>query len=295
MDNLISRLDLDHISNSLIVRWTVFFIALGALARVDIDAGRMIFNEDSIYPFLILTLVPLCSILKIGWQAISLVRRCCIPIGIVVCLMNAVATLSDMSSVQSFFDAQKLFYAPLAFGIFLSFLLSLIEPKTKDELNLSPFEICSVYLLLILAVPAAVFSITGDITRTNQFLHVPAMMTLLVIGLICFVYPDFQGYTLIQKAYKASLASVMTFSCYGVALHIYGFVSGSQEVITSVMANSLLGIMYGSLIALFAISAGGQSFQTKDQKTFFDWCMIGFYVFFVLIVLPPPSLLDAFG
>ena len=68
MDNLIRRPDLDHISNSSFTKWMVFFIALGALAKVDIDAGRMILDEDSIYPFLILALMPLSSMLKIGWQ-----------------------------------------------------------------------------------------------------------------------------------------------------------------------------------------------------------------------------------
>ena len=67
MDNLIRRLDLNHISSSPIAKWMVFFIAPGALAKVDIDAGRMILDEDSIYPFLILALVPFSSILKIGW------------------------------------------------------------------------------------------------------------------------------------------------------------------------------------------------------------------------------------
>ena len=66
-------------------------------------------------------------------------------------------------------------------------------------------------------------------------------------------------------------------------------------MITSVTATSLLGIMYASLIALFAISAGGQASQTKERDMFFDWRMIGFYVFFVLIFQPPPSLLDAAG
>ena len=55
MDKLISRIDLDQFANSPFSRWIVFFIALGALAKIDIDAGRIIIDEDSIYLFLILT------------------------------------------------------------------------------------------------------------------------------------------------------------------------------------------------------------------------------------------------
>lgn len=139
MDNLIRRPDLDHISNSSLAKWMVLLIALGALAKVDIDAGRMILDEDSIYPFLILALVPFSSILKIGWQAISLVRRCCIPIGIIVCLLNAFTILGNMSSMQSLMVAQRLIYAPLAFGVFLSFLLKLVEPGGENEFKPSFF------------------------------------------------------------------------------------------------------------------------------------------------------------
>ena len=295
MDNLIRRPDLDHISNSSLAKWMVFFIALGALAKVDIDAGRMILDEDSIYPFLILALVPLSSMLKIGWQAISLVRRCCIPIGIIVCLLNAVTILANMSSMQSLLLAQRLMYAPLAFGIFLSFLLKLVEPAGANEFKPSLFEVCGLYLLLITTILVAIFSVTDDIVILEAFFNTRVLMILVVIGLVCFVYPDFKDHTPIQKLYKSSLASVMVFSCYGVALHIYGVVSGSQAAMTSGIAQSFLGIMYGSILALFAISVGGQSSQSSEQKMFFDWHMIEFYAFFILIVLPPASILDAGG
>ena len=199
MDNLIRRLDLNHISSSPIAKWMVFFIALGALAKVDIDAGRMILDEDSIYPFLILALVPLSSMLKIGWQAISLVRRCCIPIGIIVCLLNAVTILGNMSSMQSLMLAQRLIYAPLAFGIFLSFLLKLVEPGGANEFKPSFFGICGLYLLLITTILLAIFSVSNDAASLEEFLDKRALMILVIIGLVCFVYPDFEGHTPIQN------------------------------------------------------------------------------------------------
>ena len=171
----------------------------------------MILDEDSIYPFLTLALVPLSSKPKLGWQATYLVRRCCIPIGIIVCLFNAMNMLATMNRMRSLLLAQRLMHGSLAFGIFFSFLLYLVEPKTTDELKLSSLGICSLGVLLIFSVLGAVFSITGDVPRTNLFIHMLALMIFSVIGLICFVYPDFLGYTLIQKAYKASLASVMVF------------------------------------------------------------------------------------
>ena len=82
MDNLISRIDLDQIANSPVSRGVAFFFALGALVKVDLDFGRIIFDQDSIYPFLLLVAVPASLGLKICWQAISVVRRYCIPIGL---------------------------------------------------------------------------------------------------------------------------------------------------------------------------------------------------------------------
>ena len=94
----------------------------------------MVFDQDSIYPFLLLVLVPASLGLKIGWQAISVVRRCCIPIGVIVCLVNAMAMLANMDSPEGFLLTQRLVYAPLAFGIFLSFSISLSQ---RLQINLS--------------------------------------------------------------------------------------------------------------------------------------------------------------
>ena len=50
MDKLISRIDLDQITNSTVARWIVFFIALSALAMLDLDYGRIIYvsNESGL-------------------------------------------------------------------------------------------------------------------------------------------------------------------------------------------------------------------------------------------------------
>ena len=91
------------------------------------------------------------------------------------------------------------------------------------------------------------------------------------------------------------MAAVLVFASYGVAIYLYGIASASAEVLARGVATSMLGIMYGSVCALFAISAGGQSSQTNEQKMFFDWHMIELYAFFMLIVLPPLSFTDQMG
>ena len=113
MDKLISKIDPDQIINSTVAKGVAFFFALGALVKVDLDFGRMIFDQDSIYPFLLLVLVPASLGLKLGWQAIFVVRRCCTPIGVIVCVVNAAAILANMDSQQGFLIAKRLVYAPL--------------------------------------------------------------------------------------------------------------------------------------------------------------------------------------
>ena len=91
------------------------------------------------------------------------------------------------------------------------------------------------------------------------------------------------------------MAAVLVFASYGVAIYLYGIASASVEVLARGVATSMCGIMYGSTIALFAISAGGQFSQTSEQKMFFDWHLIELYAFFMLIIMPPISLLDLLG
>ena len=293
MDKLISRIDLDQITNSPVAKWIVFLIALSALAMLDLDYGRMIFDEDSVYPFLLLILVPASLGLKIGWQAVSIVRRCCVPIGVFVCQANALSMLANLT--EEFIVAQRLFYAPLAFGIFLSFLLKLVEAEEVKEFKLSFVEICGLSLLSIAAVTLAILSTSFADSVLNSFLDLRAIGICTVIGLVCLVYPDFKNHTVIEKLYRTSLAAVLVFASYGVAIYLYGIASASAGVLARGVATSMLGIMYGSTIALFAISAGGQSSQTSEQKMFFDWHLIELYAFFMLIIMPPLSFLDLLG
>ena len=295
MDNLISRIDLDQITNSIVARWIVFFIALGTFAIVDIDSGRIFLDRNSVYPFLILMSVPGTLAIKLGWQAVSVVRRCCIPIGIIVCILNGLSILVDMASMQGLLVAQRLIYAPLAFGILFSLLLKLVEPRTINEFKLSIFETLGMSLILIAAIPLAILSTNYNGLSLGLFLNLKVFGVCTVVGLVCLVYPDFKGYSVIQKIYRTSLAVVLVYAGFGVGFHVYNISSLSMEVVTSEMAASLLGLMYGSLIALFSIAAGGQSFQTSEQKMFFDWHLIELYAFFVLIVLPPLSLLEIGG
>ena len=295
MDNLKSRIDLDQIANSPVARGVAFFFALGALVKVDLDFGRMIFDQDSIYPFLLLVLVPASLGLKIGWQAISVVRRCCIPIGVIVCLVNALAMLANMDSQQGFLLAQRLVYAPLAFGIFLSFLLNLVEPEIANKYELSFFEICGLFFFSIGAVTLAILSTSYKIDGFRNFWDLRAIGLCAVIAQVCLVYPDFKNHTTIEKLHRTSLAAVLVFATYGVAMYMYGITSDSVDGLVSGVATSILGILYGSVFSLFTISAGGQSSQTNEQKMFFDWHMIELYAFFMLIVLPPLSFNDLMG
>ena len=110
-------------------RWIVFFFTLGTFAIVDSDSGRTFFDRNSVYPFLILMSVSGTLAIKLGWQAVSVVHRCCIPIGIIVGVLNGLSILVDMASMQGLLAAQRLINAPLALGILFSFLLKLVEPR----------------------------------------------------------------------------------------------------------------------------------------------------------------------
>ena len=94
------------------------------LLVVDIYYGKQLFDPNSIYPFLILMTIS-ASLCFLGWEALVIVRKGCIPIGIITCTMNVVLFVNGSSDLSETVNQQRLFYSPLALGIITSCVLSI--------------------------------------------------------------------------------------------------------------------------------------------------------------------------
>ena len=90
-----------HILKAPSLRLFLFFLSLGSLAYFDLRLGGVMLDPNSVYPFLILLLIPASLFFKLGWGAINVVRRSCIATGVFVCVMNLIAILNNMSDVAS--------------------------------------------------------------------------------------------------------------------------------------------------------------------------------------------------
>ena len=82
-------------------------------------------------------------------------------------------------------------------------------------------------LLSIAAVTLAILSTSFADNFLNSFIQPRAIGICSVIGLVCLVYPDFKNHTVIEKLYRTSMAAVLVFASYGVAIYLYGIASAS--------------------------------------------------------------------
>ena len=195
MDKLVSRIELDQISNSPVARWIAFLIACFALVLINIlfvyrVGGTPPIDRDLIIPFLLFTTVPASLSLKIGSHAICYIRACCIPIGLLVCCLSTINLLINVTGYQTAVLGQRLLYSPLAFGVIAFFLLKLIEPEDTKEVELEPQQILGLLSLTVLVLILAISLIKDGATPAVYFHNVYALGFCGVITLICFVYPE---------------------------------------------------------------------------------------------------------
>lgn len=96
----------------------------------------------------------------------------------------------------------------------------------------------------------AILSTFYEIDGFRIFLDLRAIGLFTVIVQVCLIYPDFKNHTTIEKLHRTSLAAVLVFASYGVAMYMYGITSDSAERLVTGVATSIMGILYGSVFSL---------------------------------------------
>ena len=294
MDNLLSRIDLNQITNSRVSRGVVFFSSLGLFVALDIQANRIMLDVDSIYPFSIMLLAPALLALKLGPQAISVIRRCCVSVGVFVCALNIVAILSDMSEVSDFLSAQRLVYAPLALGIVLSLLLKLIEPATQIAFRLSKFEFCTFFLVWLICGAASAKLLFGTNVSISSIWSTQTAIICITVWVICLTYPEYSSLNFLERTKKASLGIILVSAISGVSLWTYVVASRDVATVGPLLAVPVIGFLNGSSLSIIATSASASRTRKNDEDKLFDWHVIESYAFYILIVAPPLSMIEAF-
>ena len=277
------------------LRLFLFCLSLGTLAYFDIRLGGVMLDPNSVYPFLILLLIPASLFFKLGWGAINVVRRSCIATGVFVCVMNLIAIPNNVSDVASLRYGMRLIYSPLALGILLSFLISLLSRNEEEVYVLSPKEFISLSVISILSISAAMwFQIAQNGLTISAFIMPSAAFVVVLIICIGLAHPRLSSLNIMIRFNKASLAVVLTFVISGVSIYTYVGSSDDFASAGALVAFSMLGMFYGSSIAVFTIPASGQVMQSQHDNMLFDWHLIESYAFYALIIFPPLSILEYF-
>ena len=276
------------------LRVFLFCLSLGTLAYFDLRMGGVMLDPNSVYPFLILLVVPAGLSFKLGWGAISIVRRACVTIGIMVCAINLVVTINNLSDISSLRISMRLMYSPLALGIVMSYLFSLIEPIERKDLKISYLELIGLLILAVIAILGALAYVSAQISGMSLFSFYEkssSFIAILVIS-ICFSHPNFRNDRFLERLSKSSLAVVLIFVISGVSTYTFASSIDNLAAIGSFISDSTVGILYGSIIALFTIVAGGQAKQSRQETILFDWHLVEAYAFYALIIFPPLSVIE---
>ena len=276
----------------------VIGVLLGAvlLAMLDYRYGRVLLDPASVYPFLIMLIVPVSLSIRLGFKSIFFIRKTCVPIGILVCTLNTVILLNNMSEIRDFLYETRLTYAPLALGILLSLLLSIIEPERKPPSKPDGKHFPLLALLTVIAVALATFFL-------NQIKGIPdlgiepyisdeAILGSLAIYSLCLLHPKMASFRPIEKLYKSSLAIILVSAIFGVSGYVYAVAAGAVDGMAGAVGTATLGMSYGSIMAILSIVAGGNMRETDQESMLFDWHIIEAYAFYVLIVMPPLSMIE---
>ncbi|MDA9004216.1 hypothetical protein N9J28_00230 [bacterium] len=286
----------DKILAAPITRYLVFFIALVAIFITDRSFGTILLDRGSIIPFLMMMLLPVSLGLRNRWNVIWIIRRACLPIGIAVCTMNIVIFLNNVDTYEATVFKTRLMYAPLALGILVSFLLTIIEPTKISGNEIKSRGIILTFLCVCIA---CFFSSSYLIANTPNnaglsvysFYDPRAIILVPIIISICFVHPKMILLNSAEKLYKSSLGMILVSTIFGVSTYVYATASDINSL-GQTTATAVLGILYGAIIALTAIVAGGTLRESDQEAMFFEWHMIESYAFYVLIVMPPLSFIE---
>ena len=276
-------------------------LAAALLAVLDFNAERILLDPASIYPFLIILIAPASLGVRFGIQTIYFIRKACVPIGIFVCIVNSLILLSEMDDVAGLLYDTRLTYAPLALGVMLSFLLSIIETEQKHSSKLDGTLWSFFALLTVLTVALAVFllfQIRQAQFHVGLFLEDRVFIGSILIYSLYSIHPKMATFSPIQKLYKSSRTIILVSVIIGVAYYVYGFAidfgdkSPLPDQTTRALSFAIKGMYVGSFIAIISITTGGSLGESDHDSMTFDWHIVEAYTFFLLIVMPPLSILE---
>ena len=252
-----------------------------------------LFDLDKVaLPFFYLTLPNLLLVKQLGWSTLTLLSRQLTTIGIVVSVLNLVSLLGNFSDPSQVQSVLKFTYAPLAFGILLSYIALIYSPSSIKKLDLSP----RLALFLISASVVSLFASWQSIdgATIGNILDFPALQITTLVLANAYFYSGYSDLTLTERVNRGSIFVCIVAAVLGIAYYTFLISAGDPRAIGPVVAFILLAILYGSMSCFISTTLGGKSNVSIKEAAYMDWHLIESYVFLTLIMFPPLSLLSSF-
>jgi len=267
---------------------SVFFVWMNDRS---LKAGLIDFDKVAL-PFFYLTLPNLLLMKQLGWSTLMLLSRQFTTIGIVVSVLNLVSLIGNMSDPSEVQSALKFTYAPLAFGILLSYITLIYSPSSIKNLKLTP----RLALFLISASVVSLFASWKSIdgATIGYILDFPALQITILVLANAYFYPGYSDLTLTERVNRGSIFVCIVAAVLGIAYYTFLISAGDPRAIGPVVAFILLAILYGSMSCFISTTLGGKSNVSIKEAAYMDWHLIESYVFLTLIMFPPLSLLSSF-
>ena len=252
-----------------------------------------LFDLDKVaLPFFYLTLPNLLLVKQLGWSTLTLLSRQFTTIGIVVSVLNLVSLLGNMSDPSEVQSALKFTYAPLAFGILLSYITLIYSPSSIKNLKLTP----RLALFLISASVVSLFASWQSIDGggVGAIFDIPSLQLTILVLANAYFYSGYKDFSLIERINKSSIFLCIVAAVWGIAYYAFAVGLGEPKLIGPIVAVCLLTILYGSMSCFISTAVGGKNNASTKEAAYMDWHLIESYVFLTLIIFPPLSILSSF-
>ena len=256
------------------------------------QAGLIDFNKVAL-PFFYLTLPNLFLVKQLGWSTLTLLSRQLTTIGIVVSVLNLVSLLGNFSDPSQVQSVLKFTYAPLAFGILLSYIALIYSPSSIKKLDLSPRLALFLISASVVSLLASWQSIDGG--AFTNILDIPSLQLTALVLANAYFYSGYRDLTLIERVNRSSIFICIVAAVWGIAYYTFAIGAGNPRLIGPVVAVSLLTILYGSLSCFISTAMGGKSNASTKEAAYMDWHLIESFVFFTLVAFPPASVISSFN
>ena len=255
------------------------------------QAGLIDFNKVAL-PFFYLTLPNLLLVKQLGLSTLTLLSRQLTTIGIVVSVLNLVSLLYNMSDPSEVQSALKFTYAPLAFGILLSYITLIYSPSSIKNLKLTP----RLALFLISASVVSLFASWQSIDGggVGAIFDIPSLQLTILVLANAYFYSGYKDFSLIERINKSSIFLCIVAAVWGIAYYTFAVGAGEPKMIGPIVAVCLLTILYGSMSCFISTAVGGKNNASTKEAAYMDWHLIESYVFLTLIIFPPLSILSSF-